>query len=267
MISHIKYIHKKRNLLEIISKLHYTGQIPSYKKETPEKTLKKLYGFIILLKSNKKLIREILFLNESMKVDINFCRTHLEKIHNFLLFQKKINDKFLKAEIEQKIGRVIIKRYRVKINEIKYDPKNIEDIDKAINTLTKIENEIKKLDLEEIIPCKAVYGSNYIYHTLLVCKILLKNNQHSLQSEIKIKSKLTNALTNKILYDLFGKSLIMGERGIAQDNEWFVYYWTPECELLSYVDKLVGLIAEEKKIEDEKIENWRDFIDSGDNKF
>ena len=69
------------------------------------------------------------------------------------------------------------------------------------------------------------------------------------------------------LYDLFGKSLVIGVRGVHENGKDFDYYWIPTTELLPYIEKLKKIIKEEIKIEKRDIKRYIEFANSGSAKY
>ena len=282
--SHVKYKREEKELLEIISQLNYTGKIPTGVKT--KDSLDKLRKLIISLEKRNKIIQQIQSFDKKIDVTVNFNENQLKEILKFLKYQKNIKYKLIKAELEQKFGKQIIKEYQVKVNEIKFDPNSISilkepslfskqpydynkkyDIDKAMDVLKEVEEKILNLDLEETISYRLIHRPDDNSKRLKLCKFLLKSDQEVTRSKIKKNINLNTNLIALILYDLFGKSLVSGVRGVHENGKDFVYYWKPTIGLLSYVEELKKVIQEEIKIEKEDMKRYIEFSNSGSAKF
>ena len=282
--SHVKYKREEKKLLKIISQLNYTGKIPMGVKA--KDSLDKLRKLIISLEQRNKIIRQIQSFDTKIDVTVNFNKKQLGEILKFLKYQKNIKYKLIKAELEQKFGKQIIKGYQVKVNEIKFDPNSISilkepslfskqpydynkkyDIDKAMDVLKEVEEKILNLDLEETISYRLIHRPDDNSKRLKLCKFLLKSNQKVSGSKIKKEFKLDTKLMTRILYDLFGKSLVSGATGVHENGKDFDFYWKPTTRLLSYVEKLKKIIKEEIKIEKEDMKRYIEFSNSGSAKF
>ena len=262
---HSTYKHEEIRLLKIISQLNYTGKIPTGTKA--KDSLDKLRKLITSLERKNKTIRQIQSFDKKIDVTVNFNEYHLKQILKFLKYQKNIKYKLIKAEVEQKFGKLIIKKYQVKVNEIKYDYNKKFDFDKAMSILKEVEEKILNSDLEETISFQLVHRQNYYSKMLKICKFLLKSDQQVSGSKIRKEFKINTNLMTTILYDLFGKSLVVGVRGLDENGKDFDYYWIPTTELLPYIDKLKKIIQKEIAIENEDIERFIEFSDSGSAKF
>jgi len=282
--SHVKYKREEKKLLKIISQLDYTGKIPMGVKA--KDSLDKLRKLIISLEQKNKIIRQIQSFDTKIDVTVNFNKKQLGEILKFLKYQKNIKYKLIKAELGQKFGKQIIKKYQVKVNEIKFDPNSISilkepslfskqpydynkkyDIDKAMDVLKEIEEKILNLDLEETISYRLIHRPDDNSKRLKLCKFLLKSDQEVTRSKIKKNINLNTNLIALILYDLFGKSLVSGVRGVHENGKDFVYYWKPTIGLLSYVEELKKVIQEEIKIEKEDRKRYIEFSNSGSAKY
>jgi hypothetical protein len=282
--SHVKYKREEKKLLKIISQLNYTGKIPTGVKI--KDSLDKLRKLIISLEQRNKIIRQIQSFDTKIDVTVNFNKKQLGEILKFLKYQKNIKYKLIKAELGQKFGKQIIKKYQVKVNEIKFDPNSISilkepslfskqpydynekyNIDKAMDVLKEVEEKILNLDLEETISYRLIHRPDDNSKRLKLCKFLLKSDQEVTISKIKKNINLNTNLIALILYDLFGKSLVSGVRGVHENGKDFVDYWKPTIGLLSYVEELKKVIQEEIKIEKRDIKRYMEFANSGSAKY
>ena len=109
--SHVKYKREEKKLLKIISQLNYTGKIPMGVKA--KDSLDKLRKLIISLEQRNKIIRQIQSFDTKIDVTVNFNKKQLGEILKFLKYQKNIKYKLIKAELGQKFGKQIIKKYQV----------------------------------------------------------------------------------------------------------------------------------------------------------
>ena len=178
--------------------------------------------------------------------------------------------------MNQELGKEIIEQYKIKINEIKYDHNEIKDIDKATNVLKDIEKEIiphleknEPKDIEIYKEPNFLYSYQKNHHTKMnkICKFLLNADKPVTLSQIEENVRFDKFTVQRMVYELFGKSLVIGVRGIENEANWFTYYWTAELKLIQYVEELEALIQDEMKNEAKKLKILEEFNDSGMNKF
>ena len=339
MVSHLGYLRKKKNLKLTLSQLMYTGEIPTGK--TAKDELRAIRELIESVYKKRDIVKKIQFLNKKIDVTVNFDESHLKKILHFLQNQEDVRNKLTKIKLNQGLGKEIIEQYKIKINEIKYDPNEIKDVDKATNALnsnesqlkknlhflqnqedvrnklTKIKlnqglgkeiieqykikineikydpNEIKDVDKatnalkeieKEITPYleknepkeieiynepNFLYSYHKNYHTKMnkICKFLLNADKPVTLSQIEENVRFDKFTVQQMVYELFGKSLVIGVREIENQTNWFTYYWTAKLNLIHYAKELEALIQDEMKNEDKKLKILEEFNDSDMNKF
>ena len=92
---------------------------------------------------------------------------------------------------------------------------------------------------------------------LKVARSLLKA-EDATDEEIASSTGLRINMVRKVLYDLFGKSLITGIRVKDERNEWFVYRWRTRRE------EVEQFIENQKKKITERLQQRLDFENFGD---
>ena len=272
MVSHIGYLRKKEKLERILSQLAYTGEIPIRKKAKDE--LMAIRELIESVYKKRDIVKKIQFLNKKIDVTVNFDESHLKKILHFLQNQENVFNKLTKIEVSQGLGKEIDEQYKIKINDIKYDHNEIKDIDKATNDLKEIEKEIipyleknEPKDIEIYKEPNFLYSYQKNHNTKMnkICKFLLNVDKPVTESQIEENVRFDKFTVQRMVYELFGKSLVIGVRGI--ENNGFTYYWTAELKLIHYAEELEALIQDEMKNEAKKLKILEEFNDSGINKF
>ena len=274
MVSHLGYLRKKKNLKLTLSQLMYTGEVPTGK--TAKDELRAIRELIESVYKKRDIVKKIQFLNKKIDVTVNFDESHLKKILHFLQNQEDVRNKLTKIKLNQGLGKEIIEQYKIKINEIKYDPNEIKDVDKATNALKEIEKEItpyleknEPKEIEIYNEPNFLYSYHKNYHTKMnkICKFLLNADKPVTLSQIEENVRFDKFTVQQMVYELFGKSLVIGVREIENQTNWFTYYWTAKLNLIHYAKELEALIQDEMKNEDKKLKILEEFNDSDMNKF